>query len=299
MTIVKTRPVTGGVDTHLDVHVAAALDANGGMLGVESFPTTIVGFAELHAWLSSFGMLCRLGWRAPAPMALGWPGRCGLRGGGGRGRSPEPAGPSPARQVRHCRCRGGRSSGAVGPRCGPPTTSSPRRRCSVAVTPRPRHSRQPGSACAHSLGAGSTSTTRWSPSMPSSTSSPRESRRHCERSRCRPTGRHCRARRSRRQSRAAAFLGVVRRTVRGVTNRCLVRTPTASPAQPLRRPPRQLGAARDHHQPPPLAPRDPGLHGPTPRSGKDPQDGHALPQTTRRPRGLPRHHHRPRPPTQT
>ena len=41
MTIVEsTRPITGGVDTHLDVHVAAALDANGGVLGVESFPTT-------------------------------------------------------------------------------------------------------------------------------------------------------------------------------------------------------------------------------------------------------------------
>jgi hypothetical protein len=39
MTIVeRTRPVTGGVDTHLDVHGAAALDANGGVLGAESFP---------------------------------------------------------------------------------------------------------------------------------------------------------------------------------------------------------------------------------------------------------------------
>ena len=41
MTIVEVaRPVTGGVDTHLDVHVAAALDHIGGLLGVESFPTT-------------------------------------------------------------------------------------------------------------------------------------------------------------------------------------------------------------------------------------------------------------------
>lgn len=40
MTIVETRAVTGGVDTHLDVHVAAALDGIGGLLGVESFPTT-------------------------------------------------------------------------------------------------------------------------------------------------------------------------------------------------------------------------------------------------------------------
>ena len=43
MTIVETRSITGGVDTHLDVHVAAAMDANGGVLGVESFPTTPPG----------------------------------------------------------------------------------------------------------------------------------------------------------------------------------------------------------------------------------------------------------------
>jgi hypothetical protein len=53
MTIVETRLITGGVDTHLDIHVAAALDGNGGVLGVESFPTTTAGFAELHIWLSS------------------------------------------------------------------------------------------------------------------------------------------------------------------------------------------------------------------------------------------------------
>lgn len=61
MTIVETRLITGGVDTHLDVHVAAALDDNGGVLGVESFPTTPAGFAELHGWLTSFGTLCRVG----------------------------------------------------------------------------------------------------------------------------------------------------------------------------------------------------------------------------------------------
>jgi transposase len=59
--IVETRPITGGVDTHLDTHVAAALDANGGVLGVESFATTTAGFAELHAWLSSFGSIDRVG----------------------------------------------------------------------------------------------------------------------------------------------------------------------------------------------------------------------------------------------
>jgi transposase len=61
MTIVESRPITGGVDTHLDVHVAAALDANGGVLGVESFPTTTDGFATLHAWLGSFGALTQVG----------------------------------------------------------------------------------------------------------------------------------------------------------------------------------------------------------------------------------------------
>ncbi|HZA86000.1 MAG TPA: hypothetical protein VE466_03915 [Acidimicrobiales bacterium] len=44
MSIVEvTRPVVGGVDTHLDVHVAAAVDPVGGLLGVESFPTTPAG----------------------------------------------------------------------------------------------------------------------------------------------------------------------------------------------------------------------------------------------------------------
>jgi transposase len=61
MTIVETRPITGGVDTHLDTHVAAALDANGGVLGVESFPTTPAGYQDLHAWLAGFGQLCRVG----------------------------------------------------------------------------------------------------------------------------------------------------------------------------------------------------------------------------------------------
>ena len=39
--------ITGGVDTHLDVHVAAALDPIGGLLGTESFPTTPAGYCKL------------------------------------------------------------------------------------------------------------------------------------------------------------------------------------------------------------------------------------------------------------
>jgi transposase len=61
MTIVETRRITGGVDTHLDTHVAAVVDSNGGVLGVESFATTTAGFAELHAWLGGFGIIDRVG----------------------------------------------------------------------------------------------------------------------------------------------------------------------------------------------------------------------------------------------
>jgi transposase len=61
MTMVETRPITGGVDTHLDIHVAAALDANGGVLGIESFATTPQGFSALYGWLAGFGPVARVG----------------------------------------------------------------------------------------------------------------------------------------------------------------------------------------------------------------------------------------------
>ena len=55
LTIVETPTVTGGVDTHADAHVVAALNHIGGLLGTESFPTTPVGYQRLLAWLCSFG----------------------------------------------------------------------------------------------------------------------------------------------------------------------------------------------------------------------------------------------------
>jgi transposase len=51
------RRITGGVDTHLDVHVAAALDERGALLGIESFATTAAGYRRLLRWLESFGTL--------------------------------------------------------------------------------------------------------------------------------------------------------------------------------------------------------------------------------------------------
>jgi transposase len=53
--------VVGGVDTHRDVNVAAVVDMNGGLLGVESFPTTSDGHRCLSSWMSGFGMIERVG----------------------------------------------------------------------------------------------------------------------------------------------------------------------------------------------------------------------------------------------
>jgi len=61
LTIVETRAVTGGVDTHADAHVAAALDPIGGLLGVREFPATPAGYAGLLAWLGGFGTVCLVG----------------------------------------------------------------------------------------------------------------------------------------------------------------------------------------------------------------------------------------------
>src|SRR4051794_27831430 len=53
--------VIGGVDTHADVHVAAACDQLGTVLGTESFPTTTAGYRRLLAWLRSFGAVSVVG----------------------------------------------------------------------------------------------------------------------------------------------------------------------------------------------------------------------------------------------
>jgi transposase len=53
--------IVGGVDTHLDVHVAAALDPIGGLLGVESFPATKAGYRQLYDWMAGFGSVVTVG----------------------------------------------------------------------------------------------------------------------------------------------------------------------------------------------------------------------------------------------
>ena len=105
--------VTGGVDTHQDLHVAAALDQLGRVLGTESFPTTIGGYRQLLAWLRGYGQLDKVGVEgtgsygaalAPAPDRRR---RTGARGG-----PPEPAGSAPLWQDR-CRRRDRRRPGGA------------------------------------------------------------------------------------------------------------------------------------------------------------------------------------------
>jgi len=55
------RPVTGGVDAHLDLNVAAALDPVGGLLEVAEFPATSGGHRRLLGWLAGFGPVTRVG----------------------------------------------------------------------------------------------------------------------------------------------------------------------------------------------------------------------------------------------
>jgi len=55
------RSVVGGVDTHADVHVAAVIDSNGGVLGIESFPADQAGYESLLGWMVGFGPIIRIG----------------------------------------------------------------------------------------------------------------------------------------------------------------------------------------------------------------------------------------------
>ncbi|MHB8450681.1 MAG: IS110 family RNA-guided transposase [Mycobacteriales bacterium] len=54
-------PVTGGVDTHADAHVAGVVDCVGRVLGTRSFRASLAGYRLLLAWLRSFGELTVVG----------------------------------------------------------------------------------------------------------------------------------------------------------------------------------------------------------------------------------------------
>jgi transposase len=53
--------VVGGVDTHLDVHVAAVLGHTGVLLDTAEFAATPKGYTHLLDWMNSFGALEAVG----------------------------------------------------------------------------------------------------------------------------------------------------------------------------------------------------------------------------------------------
>jgi len=57
----EPRRVTGGVDTHKDIHVAAVLDVLGRLVATASFPPTRLGYCRLLRWLQSHGELASVG----------------------------------------------------------------------------------------------------------------------------------------------------------------------------------------------------------------------------------------------
>ena len=90
------RQITGGVDTHLDVHVAAALDERGALLGVESFETTPKGYTRLLAWLEGFGSVELSVSNGTGSYGAGLTRHLdGRRRPGGRGRPSQPPAPTP------------------------------------------------------------------------------------------------------------------------------------------------------------------------------------------------------------
>lgn len=64
MTSTMTRSdtaITVGVDTHKDLHVAAAIDDRGAVLGTETFCATAAGYQELRCWAAGHGELAVVG----------------------------------------------------------------------------------------------------------------------------------------------------------------------------------------------------------------------------------------------
>jgi hypothetical protein len=57
----QAGPVTGGVDTHADVHVAAVVDQVGRVLGTQAFPATAAGYRAALAWMRAHGELMKVG----------------------------------------------------------------------------------------------------------------------------------------------------------------------------------------------------------------------------------------------
>jgi transposase len=57
----SSRPVTGGVDTHKEFHVAAVVDHLGAVVATEAFANTTIGHRDLVAWLQAQGEVVQVG----------------------------------------------------------------------------------------------------------------------------------------------------------------------------------------------------------------------------------------------
>jgi transposase len=57
----RDAEIVGGVDTHKQTHVAAAVDGAGRLLGTAEFPATSAGYGELLRWLRGHGGVSRVG----------------------------------------------------------------------------------------------------------------------------------------------------------------------------------------------------------------------------------------------
>lgn len=53
--------IVGGIDTHKDLHVAAAVDCQDQVLGPATYPATRHGYKFMLAWMRSFGEVSRIG----------------------------------------------------------------------------------------------------------------------------------------------------------------------------------------------------------------------------------------------
>jgi hypothetical protein len=67
------RLVTVGIDSHKDIHVAAAVDQVGRIVGTTAAPTSVRGYAQLERWARGLGPVERFGVEGPAATPRAWP----------------------------------------------------------------------------------------------------------------------------------------------------------------------------------------------------------------------------------
>ena len=64
-------PVTVGVDTHLEIHVAAVVDQAGRLLDTKAFAASTRGYVALVTWAERLGQWSASALKAPAPTGPG------------------------------------------------------------------------------------------------------------------------------------------------------------------------------------------------------------------------------------